>query len=255
MKKKKNKIQQCHNENCGLYYDPQSKKSKFCSDSCRAEHGQERRRKRDKTFNLMIKNLKKWYLTLLKFESGSVVEMATLNELGLDRAFLPPARYNKKWQYTYTLGQVKLTQIHDNLYEITHNEEGANDHSVRLEDTQKSTPKYNEQAFQEVGGIIKTEPPKVEENNKEKEALNKMITDMQAEIVKLKTENQVKLSKEKIERTQNFFKLMKKPVVHINELMPLQPIIDTWNGTATIDGVIFKKAYMHSTNYRFIHTK
>lgn len=253
MKKRNNKTHQCRNSNCNLTYTALTKKSAFCCEDCRMEHGRERRRKRDRAFNLMLKNLKKWYLTLLKFESGSVVDMATLKELGLDPAFLPAGRYNKKGKFVFTLGQVLLTQFHDDLYEITHGIDAVADHTARLTDTKPVVTKPEVISEEKKDEIIISTTTETKDMDEEKKSYNKIIAELQEEVVKLKMESQFKMSRDKIDRTFKLLALIMKPVVQLSELLPFDPKIDSWNGTATIDGAVFKKNFMHQTNYRFVH--
>ena len=246
--KKQNIIHIC--KQCKKHYQPISKKSVFCSESCRGEHGRNNRRERDKEFNAMTENQKKWYLTLLKFKSGSIVDLDTFRQFGLDKFYLPPSRYNSKKQVVYSFGAVTLRQLHDDNYEIIHDIDTPGNIHYKSPDS-KPIILQLEEKIQEAT-IVNLELNKDETFISE--SAKKVIAEQQAKIIQLEAHTQQRSDKEKFDRQTALLTLIKRESINILELLKFNPIVDSWNGIVIIEGFTFKHFFMRPKEYRYIKT-
>lgn len=251
--KKKIKVHICRNTACKEKYPATNKKSAFCSGSCKAEYNNKRREERDSNFMLLANEQKRWYQTLMRFKNGAVVDFDVFNQLGLHRKYLPPATFNKKHQAETKIGDISLIQLVDDVYEIQHPFKEAIGYKTRLAETKALIEKNSDIVVEKDSNNIITGNDKTDEPNSELDTIKKLVNEQQSEIVKLQTQIQVRHEVEKISRNNVIMHLIKQERVHINELMKLNPVIDKYNGTAVVDGFIFKKYFMHQTDYRHVN--
>ncbi|MBL7921696.1 MAG: hypothetical protein JNJ40_15385 [Bacteroidia bacterium] len=243
--KKQNVIHIC--KQCKKHYQPISKKSVFCSESCRGEHGRNNRRERDKEFNTISENQKKWYLTLLKFKSGSIVDLDTFRQFGLDRFYLPPSRYNSKKQVVYSFGAVTLLQLHDDNYEIIHDINTPDNLHYKSPDSKPIVLNVEEKT----PDMVAINPELNKDENFISESAKKIIAEQQAKITYLEVNAQQRIDKDKLDRQTALLSLIKRESINILELLKFNPIVDTWNGIVIIDGFVFKHFFMRPKEYRY----
>lgn len=251
--KKKTRIHICRNISCQERYPAKSKKSAYCSDSCKAEHNNRRLEERDREFITQADEQKRWYQTLMRFKNGAVVDFDVFNQLGLQRKYLPPATFNKKYQSETKIGDISLIQLVDDVYEIRHPFKEAIGYKTRLTETKALIEKNSDIVVEKDSNKIITGNDKTDEPNSELDTIKKLVNEQQSEIVKLQTQIQVRQEVEKISRNNVIMHLIRQKSVHINELMKLNPVIDKDNGTAVVDGFIFKKHFMRQTDYRHVN--
>lgn len=251
--KKKTRIHICRNISCQERYPATSKKSAYCCDACKAEHNDRRAKERDYQFIQLADEQKRWYHTLMRFKNGAIVDFDVFRQLNLQKKYLPPATINKNMQAEVKIGDVRLIQLVDNVYEIRHPFEEKTGYKARLSDTKALIEGMHYEIIDTHENKQEVKDPLKPQVSNELENMNKLVTEQQAEIVKLQTQILVRQETEKITRNNAIMHLVKQERVHINELMKLNPVIDKFNGTAVVDGFIFKKYFMHQTDYRHVN--
>jgi hypothetical protein len=244
MKKKNNLKHRC--KRCSDTYTPGSRKSAYCCDACRAADGRERRNERDKALNNFIAGLRRNYLVVIAHQEDAIVNVESLKQLGFDRRFLPGALVGERGEEVYVIGDVALFHLGDHNFRIEKTQSMSANQLSKLRDMKPFTSIAHKL---EEGGNIDQKSSVI---SNELEDLKKTNNQQEQEIIRLKAEAQVKDSSIQIGINKLLIDLMKRPVIKRSELEKLNAEFDSWEGTAKLHGVTFKKKYMNPTDYRYV---